>query len=93
MKLHKRDWILIALIIAVLAAIVVSIRWKRPKIVPHDVVHLFLYQQMQSPIKSSRDAVGKGCANCHCVYAFPLPKDHPTKGECLSCHKMPQVTP
>ena len=97
MKLSKKDWVLIIAIIIVVTATIAAILGKKHdifttkgKMVPHDVAHAPFYQQIQSPISTSRSAVTRGCENCHCVYARPLPKNHPPEKQCLKCHEMPK---
>jgi hypothetical protein len=95
MRLSKKDWVLIFAIIIVVVAIIAAIAGKKynitmtkGKLVPNDIAHAPFYQLILSPISSSRSAVAKGCENCHCVYAYPLPKDHPPEKQCLKCHAM-----
>ena len=97
MTLSKKDWVLVIAIIVVVIATIAAMVGKnhtilitKGKPVPHDVAHGPFYQQIQSPISTSRSAVARGCENCHCDYARPLPKNHPSEKQCLKCHEMPK---
>lgn len=93
MKLGRKDWIFIALIIGVVAvfyAISGSIKTKR---VPYDENHKPFYEIMKKT--GSKMEADKGCPACHNDKpgGIPFPPKHPVKPEggpmrCLFCHKL-----
>lgn len=90
MKVAKRDWIFLAVIIAVLGTLlVVSTGKVKAKRVPYDEKHRQFYVVMHNG--GNRMEAEKGCVTCHGFPYIPLPRDHPPKEQCLLCHKLSQA--
>jgi hypothetical protein len=89
MKVVKRDWIFIAVIVFVLGIILASTMQEKPKKVPYDDKHSRFYNSMNNG--GERTEVEKGCAECHGIKQIPLSKSHPPKEHCLLCHKLDQT--
>jgi len=88
MKVSKRDWIFLAVIIAILGTLLVSTGKEKAKKVPYDDKHRHFYEVMEKV--GDRLEAEKGCADCHGSQNLPLPKNHPPKEQCLLCHKLSQ---
>ncbi len=81
-----RDWLFIAVIGAIFAALVlINIGGEKPRNVPPDERHRPLIDLLANG--KHREEVEKKCASCHNAGAHPLPKNHPPKEQCLICHK------
>jgi hypothetical protein len=88
MKIAKRDWIFIAVIVAVLGALLMS-NGNRAKNVPDNEKHKPYYAAMSKG--GDRGEVEKGCTSCHGSTNIPLSRAHPPKEHCLLCHKLFQA--
>lgn len=88
MKIAKRDWIFIAVIVALLGALLINTGKTKTKNVPFDDKHSRFYDLMQKG--GERVSVEKECTACHGSKALPLPQAHPPKEQCLICHKLSQ---
>ena len=86
MQVAKRDWIFLAVIVALLGALYAGSGKAKAKNVPDDERHGPFYGAMHTG--GDRLAVEKGCAACHGIPSRPLPKAHPPKDQCLLCHKL-----
>ena len=86
MKIAKRDWIFLALIVGLLGALFMGTGKEKAKNVPDDGKHSRFYGAMHTG--GDRLEVEKGCAACHGIPSRPLPKAHPPKEQCLLCHKL-----
>ena len=86
MKVTRRDWTFLAVIVAVLGALLVNTGKVKAKKVPYDDRHRQFHEAMRK--EGDRMETEKGCAACHNARSIPLPKDHPPKEQCLLCHKL-----
>ena len=89
MKVAKRDWIFIAVIVAVLGTLFMSTGKVKAKNVPNDEKHRLFHEFMRKG--GNRVEVEKGCTSCHGSKYIPLSKAHPPKEQCLLCHKLSQT--
>jgi len=84
--MKKRDWLLIAIGIAILAFL-----WAAPEEsttrIPKDETHLKFYDIVN---KDGKKAAEKFCEECHKPDGVPFPENHPSKFRCLFCHKLQQ---
>ncbi len=88
MKLTKKDWIFIAVAVAVLAVFILISGKEKTKRVPYDANHRPYFEILQktgNKLEAERD-----CEACHNDRVIPFPKGHPPKNRCLLCHKMIQ---
>jgi hypothetical protein len=90
MKIEKRDWIFIAVIVAVLGTLFMSRGKQKVKNVPYDEKHGQFYEVMH--MGRDRMELEKACLACHNAQLNPLSKAHPPKEQCLLCHKLVQPT-
>lgn len=88
MKVARKDWIFVAVIVALLGALFVSTGKAKVKNVPFDEKHSRFYTAMHTG--GERIELEKGCAACHGSTSSPLSKGHPPKEQCLLCHKLVQ---
>ena len=89
MQVAKRDWIFLAVIVALLGALLFSSGKAKTKSVPYDEKHSRFYEDMHKG--GDRMEVEKGCATCHGTRSRPLSSAHPPKEQCLLCHKLFQA--
>jgi hypothetical protein len=88
MKIRKRDWLTIAIVVAGLVVLIMSTVREKVNRVPVDDKHRPFYESMKKG--DDRIQTEKKCLTCHNPEAIPLPKKHPPKEQCLICHKLPQ---
>ncbi len=86
MKLKKRDWLVIAGGVGLLALLILSTGKDKAGRVPFDEKHRPFYEALKKG--DSRMDVEKGCSTCHKAQGVPLPDKHPPKEQCLICHKL-----
>jgi hypothetical protein len=86
MKVTKRDFLLVAVVLLVLVVLITSAGHEKGKLVPADAKHRSFYEAMEQG--ANRIDVERDCVMCHNLQANPLPKKHPPKEECLICHKL-----
>jgi hypothetical protein len=84
MTLKKRDYILLALAVA-LVLFLLAAPPKTTKMLPFDQVHKKLYKVVQT---KGEMAAEKECETCHNPQGVALPKNHPPKYRCLLCHQL-----
>jgi len=85
-KIAKRDWIFIAVIVVLLGTLFAGKGKIKSASVPYDDRHSpFLEKMIQG---GDRIEVEKSCPTCHGVQGTPLSKGHPPKEQCLICHKL-----
>ena len=89
MQIAKRDWIFLAVIVALLGVLYVGTGKAKAKNVPYDEMHSRFYEVMRKG--GDRTEAEKGCATCHGIRARPLSRAHPPKEQCLLCHKLLQT--
>jgi hypothetical protein len=86
MKVKKRDWLMIVIVVAALTLLIMSAVREKAKRVPADDKHRAFYEAMEKG--NNRIGVEISCVTCHNPQAIPLPKKHPPKEQCLICHKL-----
>ena len=86
MKVTKRDFLAIAVVLLVLVVLIMSTGHEKAKPVPADDKHRPFYEALEKG--ADRIEVERGCSTCHNLRANPLPEKHPPKEECLICHKL-----
>lgn len=85
MTIAKRDYIFIAVIVALLVVLFVGKDKSKSVSVPNDDKHIHFYEAITKG--EDRAEVEKRCTSCH----SKLPKGHPPKEQCLICHKLSPV--
>lgn len=86
MKIARKDWIFVAVIVVVLGALLVGKSRQKAGVVPHDDKHARFYEVVSKG--GERMEVEKGCGACHGGQSVPLSKGHPPKEQCLICHNL-----
>lgn len=91
MALKKRDWIFIAVIVAVFGIFIAISGEEKTTKVPLDETHRPFYDMIDSGKKKIE--VDPHCADCHDGVIIPFPPNHPAKPgsapmRCLFCHKL-----
>jgi hypothetical protein len=86
MKIDKRDWLFIGLIIAVLGTFFAISGKEKTKFVPFDDKHKPFYETFAKT--GNKKEAEKGCESCHNEKGVPFPPNHPSKNRCLLCHKL-----
>ena len=91
MALKKRDWIFIAVIVAVFGIFIAISGEEKTTKVPLDETHRPFYDLIDAGKKKIE--VDPLCADCHDGTQIPFPPDHPAKPgaapmRCLFCHKL-----
>ena len=89
MRVAKKDWIFVAVIVVVLGALLVGKGKLKAGNVPSDDKHSQFYEALNKGVV--RIEIEKRCVDCHGIRSIPLPKDHPPKEQCLICHMFSQV--
>lgn len=101
MKIEKRDWFFIALVVVILAVFIGISGKEKTKPVPRDDMHKPVYQEAyknapgpdaslfkKTFFKPAKKDAEKLCEPCHAQYNIKLPPNHPPKHRCLFCHKL-----
>lgn len=86
MRLNRRDYFIIGLILVLLAALSLGSRFGKGKPVPKDRQHRSVFDDLRTG--RTRSEVELLCTTCHSESTRPLPKGHPPKEQCLICHKL-----
>jgi hypothetical protein len=93
MKIGKKDWIFIAVIVVVLAIFYAISGEEKTKKVPYNDTHRPFYDKVvQSGLKGQKEA-DMSCPQCHNEQGgIPFPPKHPVKPaagpmSCHLCHK------
>ncbi len=94
MKIGKKDWIFIVVIVAVLAIFYAISGEEKTKKVPYDDTHRQFYEMSQAG-KTKKD-IDPLCAGCHDGVKIAFPAKHPAKPgagpmRCLFCHKFKKL--
>ena len=76
MKIKKRDWLMIVIVVGALTLLIMSTVREKAKHVPADDKHCAFYEAMEKG--NNRIEMEKGCITCHNPQAIPLPKKPPT---------------
>ena len=101
MKIEKKDWRFIALIVAVLGIFIAISGKEKTKLVPYDAAHRVSYEAAfrnapgpeasifkRAFFKPDKKAAEVGCEPCHLEKKVKFPLNHPKKDRCLFCHKL-----
>lgn len=88
MQLRKRDLGFIAVAGGLLLVLILNSFRDKPRSIPGNDSHRPFREALAKGEK--REAVEKGCVNCHNVTTRPLPPKHPPKEQCLICHPFPR---
>lgn len=101
MKIDKRDWIFIGVIVAVLGIFIALTGKEKTRLVPKDEMHKVAYQAAyknapgpDAPLfkraffKPDKKGAEAYCEPCHLEKKVPFPPNHPPKNRCLFCHKL-----
>lgn len=83
-KLQRLDYLLIALLTVMVAALTFLPDKGRGKNVPADVIHHSIYEGSQAGRSQAETELL--CSTCHAKASMPLPQGHPPKEQCLICH-------
>jgi hypothetical protein len=100
MKIEKRDWMFVAVVVVVLA-IFIGISGKEkttpvPKNEMHKIAYDTAFRNAPGPdaslfkrafYKPDKKAAEVFCEPCHKDMKVPFPANHPAKNRCLFCHK------
>ena len=89
MKIARRDWIFITVIVVVFGVLFVGKNKLRSGKTPYDDKHAYFHEVMSKG--GDRMEIEKKCAVCHGTQGIPLSKGHPPKEQCIICHKLTQV--
>jgi len=101
MKIDKRDWIFIGVIVVVLGIFIGLTGKEKTRLVPknemHKVVYEAAYKNAPAPdssifkrafFKPDKKGAEVYCEPCHLEKKVPFPPNHPPKNRCLFCHKL-----
>lgn len=101
MKIEKRDWFFVGLVIGVLAIFIAISGKETTTPVPRDAVHKVVYDEAykhapgpdasflkKTFFKPAKKDAEKLCEPCHDAQGIKLPPNHPPKNRCLFCHKL-----
>lgn len=104
MKLDKRDWLFIGLIVVVVGIFFAISGKEKTKPVPMDDTHRIVYQTAyrnapgpgesifkRSFFKPDKKGAEAYCEPCHREKKIPFPPNHPAKNRCLFCHKLAKI--
>ena len=106
MKINKRDWFFIGLIVAVVGTFFAISGTEKTKTVPFDDNHRIAYEaaNRNAPgpdasifkrafYKPDKKAAEVYCDPCHKAKGVVYPPNHPPKNRCLFCHKLQSKSP
>ncbi|HIJ97091.1 MAG TPA: cytochrome C [Desulfuromonadales bacterium] len=101
MKIDKRDWIFIAMVVVVLGIFVWISGKEKTTTVPRDAMHQVSYDAAfknapgpdasifkRAFFKPDKKGAEVYCEPCHREKEVPFPPNHPPKNRCLFCHKL-----
>ncbi|PLX75967.1 MAG: cytochrome C [Desulfuromonas sp.] len=84
MKITKRDWIFVALIVIVLGIFIAISGEEKTVRVPTDPTHAAFPDMVERLGKKETEGF---CRECHDTEEMPLSAEHPPPFRCLFCHK------
>lgn len=103
MKIDKRDWLFVGLLVVVIGIFIAISGREKTKIVPFDSNHRIAYdvafRNAPGPeaslfkrafFKPDKKGAEVYCEPCHKEKGVPYPPNHPPKNRCLFCHKLKQ---
>ena len=101
MKIDKRDWMFIALIVVVLGIFIGISGKEKTTPVPNNQMHKIAYEAAFRKAPGPDDSIFKRaffkpdkkgaeayCEPCHKEKGVSFPPNHPPKNRCLFCHKL-----
>lgn len=101
MKIDKRDWIFIAVIVVVVGIFVGISGKEKTTTVPNNEMHKIAYdaafKNAPAPdaslfkrafFKPDKKGAEVHCEPCHTEKGIEFPPNHPPKNRCLFCHKL-----
>jgi hypothetical protein len=101
MKIDKRDWIFIGLVVVIVGIFIAISGNEKTKTVPlnetHKVSYDAAYRNAPGPgaslfkrafFKPDKKAAEVFCEPCHKEKSVPYSPNHPPKNRCLFCHKL-----
>ncbi len=101
MKIEKRDWFFIGLVVVILAIFIGISGKEKTTPVPNNATHKQVYEiaYKNAPaadaslfkktfFKPAKKEAEKSCEPCHDAQGIKLPPNHPPKHRCLFCHKL-----
>ena len=89
MPMRKRDLGFMAVVAVILLGLILNSFRVKPKSTPVTDQHRPFREDLAKGDR--REAVEKGCVNCHGSANRPLPPKHPPKEQCLICHPFQQA--
>ena len=103
MKIDKRDWMFVVLIVVVLGFFIGITGREKTKLVPKDEMHKIAYEAAfrnapgpdsslfkRAFFKPDKKGAEVFCEPCHLEKKVLFPPNHPPKNRCLFCHKLKQ---
>ena len=103
MKIDKRDWMFVGLIVVVLGIFIGISGREKTRFVPKDNMHKIAYDAAYKNAPGADASIFKRgffkpdkkgaevlCEPCHLEKKVPFPPNHPSKNRCLFCHKLKQ---
>ncbi|MDD2899831.1 MAG: cytochrome C [Desulfuromonadaceae bacterium] len=100
MKIDKRDWMFIAIIVVVLGIFIGISGKEKTKTVPNNPMHKISYDAafknapgpdasifQRAFYKPDKKGAEVYCEPCHKEMNVPFPPGHPAKNRCMFCHK------
>lgn len=101
MRIERRDWIFIAVVVIVLVVFISISGKEHTTPVPNDQMHRIVYETAfrnapvpDAPIfkrafyKPDKKGAEAYCEPCHKEKGVQFPPNHPPKNRCLFCHKL-----
>lgn len=101
MKINKRDWMFIALVVVVPGIIFVISGKVKTTPMPNNQIHKIVYDAAfrnapgpdasifkRAFYKPDERKAEEYCEPCHKEKGVPFPPTHPSKNRCLLCHKL-----
>ncbi len=100
MKIDKRDWLFIGIVVGVLAIFIAISGKEKTAHVPNNAMHKVSYDAAfrnapgpnaslytRAFYKPDKKAAEVFCEPCHKEKGVPYPPNHPAKNRCMFCHK------
>lgn len=101
MKIDKRDWMFIGLIVVIVGIFISISGREKTKVVPNNAMHRIVYETAYRRAPGSEASLFKRaffkpdkkgaevyCDPCHREQKVSYPPNHPPKNRCLFCHKL-----
>jgi len=101
MKIEKRDWLFIAVIIVVMGIFIGISGKEKTTTVPNNQMHKIAYDTAfknapaadasifkRTFFKPDKKGAEAYCEPCHLEKGVQFPPNHPPKNRCLFCHKL-----